>query len=56
MSLLVVLGESVFNVGTSEPSRCADFDEDCLEIEREGYALHCWDHDRSRGICPFVES
>jgi hypothetical protein len=52
--LLVVLDQSVYVIGTEAPDRCLDFDADCIGIEREGYAVHCWKHDRSRGVCPFV--
>jgi hypothetical protein len=52
--LLVVIGESVYDVGTLEPARCKDFDEDCLPLAEAGYAAICWQHDRSRGVCPFV--
>jgi hypothetical protein len=54
--LLVSLGNSVFVVFSYMHIRCWDFDQDCVDIAREGYALKCWNYDRSRGPCPFVGS
>jgi len=50
----VVIGESVFETGLGDKSRCKDWTEDCVEIEREGYALRCWLYDPAKGVCPFV--
>jgi len=55
-----LVGNSIFVtvdgaiVDGKSDSRCRDYDSDCREIAAEGYTLHCWNHDRSRGRCPFV--
>lgn len=37
---------------TREPPRCADFDEDCDDLDH----LHCYLYDPQRGYCPFLRS
>lgn len=45
-------------VKVDEPPRCADYDEDCADIGKDGRGfdshLTCHLYDPQRGYCPFL--